>query len=166
MENFFSERVEMLIGAAIIVGGYFLARYAKVSIKNAMSVVEWPEQIEAFIPTTAYYTVLGLSLITGIATMGVNITPIIAGLGLGGFALGFALRDAISNLLAGLLIIIYRPFSKGDYISVAGSKGKVEEINLRYTVLDTGEGEIALIPNQMIVSKPVTVIKEKATQRK
>ena len=161
MENFFSARVEMLIGAAIIVGGYFLARYTRVSLKKAMSVVEWPAQIEAFIPTTAYYTILGLSFITGIATMGVNITPIIAWLGLGGFAIGFALRDVISNMLAGLMIIIYNPFLKGDYISVAGSKGKVEEINLRFTVLDTGEGEMELIPNKLIFTNPVKVKRRK-----
>lgn len=161
MENIFSAPEKILLGAAIIVGGYFLARFARASLKKAMSVFEWSGQVGSFIATTAFYAILVLSIMTGVATMGVNITPVIAGLGLGGFALGFALRDAISNVLAGLLIIIYRPFSEGDYISVAGSEGKVEEINLRYTVLDTGEGNRTLIPNKMIFSNPVKIKKRK-----
>ncbi len=161
MENIFSESDKILLGAVIIVGGYFLARFARASLKKAMSVFEWSGQAGSLITTTAYYTIFVLSIMTGVATMGVDITPIIAALGLGGFALGFALRDVISNVLAGLLIIIYRPFSLGDYISVAGSEGKVEETNLRYIVLDVGEGDRELVPNKMIFSNPVKVRKRK-----
>ncbi|MEE8483756.1 MAG: mechanosensitive ion channel domain-containing protein [Nitrospinota bacterium] len=161
MENIFSAPDKILLGAAIVVGGYFLARFARASLKKAMGVFEWSRQVGSLITTAAYYAILVLSIMTGVATMGVNITPIIAALGLGGFALGFALRDVISNVLAGLLIIIYRPFSKGDYISVAGSEGKVEEVNLRYIALETGEGDRALVPNKMIFSNPVKVKKRK-----
>ncbi len=161
MENIFSAPNKILLGAAIIVGGYFLARFARASLKKAIGVFEWSGQAGSLITTAAYYTILVLSIMTGVATMGVDITPIIAVLGLGGFALGFALRDVISNVLAGLLIIIYRPFSKGDDISVAGSEGKVEEINLRYIALETGEGGRVLVPNKMIFSNPVKVKKRK-----
>jgi len=80
----------------------------------------------------------------------------VAGLGLGGFALGFALRDALSNFLAGLLILVYRPFRIGDYLSVSGCEGVVSEINLRYTVLQ-GEKEEMMVPNSVLFTTPLRV---------
>ena len=88
--------------------------------------------------------------------MGVNVSALVAGLGLTGFALGFALRDALSNMLSGVLILVYRPFKNGDWISVAGCEGKVAEINLRYTVIKK-ENDTYLIPNSTLFSNTVRV---------
>ena len=109
---------------------------------------------------TSFYVILILGLLTGLSTMGVNMGPIIAGLGLGGFALGFALRDALSNLLAGVLTIIYQPFREGDRISVSGCQGTVTEINLRYTVLEN-ETERYMIPNSLTFTQPLKILRPK-----
>jgi small conductance mechanosensitive channel len=98
-------------------------------------------------------------VIVGFGTMGVDVTALVAGLGLTGFALGFALRDAVSNLLAGVLIILYQPFRSGDRIEVAGSAGRVVGINLRYTILDAGDRRI-LVPNSNLFSNSVVVHRE------
>ncbi len=90
--------------------------------------------------------ILGAGAITALGTLGVNITALVAGLGLTGFALGLALKDAISNLVAGLLIVVYAPFDLEDTIDMAGTRGKVVDINLRYVTLQT-EAELVLIPN-------------------
>lgn len=103
-----------------------------------------------------WFTGIALGLIVGFGTMGVDVTALVAGLGLTGFALGFALRDAVSNLLAGVLIILYQPFRSGDRIEVAGSAGRVVGINLRYTVLDAGDRRI-LVPNSNLFSNSVVV---------
>ena len=103
-----------------------------------------------------WFTGIALGLIVGFGTMGVDVTALVAGLGLTGFALGFALRDAVSNLLAGVLIILYQPFRSGDRIEVAGSAGRVVGINLRYTVLDAGDRRI-LVPNSSLFSNSVIV---------
>ena len=97
-----------------------------------------------------------LGLITALGTLGVNITGIVAGLGLTGFALGFALKDSIANLLAGVLILLYRPFEVGDRIDVGGFAGKVITVNLRYTELDAGEQRL-LIPNSKLLTDPIRV---------
>lgn len=104
----------------------------------------------------AWFATIALGLIVGFGTMGVDVTALVAGLGLTGFALGFALRDAVSNLLAGVLIILYQPFRTGDQIEVAGSAGTVVGINLRYTVLDGGDKRI-LVPNSSLFSNSVVV---------
>lgn len=87
-----------------------------------------------------------LGAVTALGTLGVNISALVASLGLTGFALGFALKDALSNLLAGVMIILYQPFDIGDTIKVLGSTGEVVDINLRYTTLET-ENSTILIPN-------------------
>jgi small-conductance mechanosensitive channel len=104
-------------------------------------------------------TVLVIGGITALGTMGVNVSALVAGLGLLGFALGFALRDAVSNLLAGVLIIIYRPFQRDDRIAVAGQEGMVSEIDFRYTTLQ-GEHKKILIPNSALFTNTITVMEK------
>jgi small conductance mechanosensitive channel len=95
--------------------------------------------------------------LTGLGTIGVDLTAVIAGLGLTGFALGFALKDAISNFLAGALIMIYRPFKPADQVLVTGLTGTVEDINLRYTILRNEDGKQILIPNSLLFTNSITV---------
>lgn len=94
--------------------------------------------------------------ITALGTLGIDVTALVAGLGLTGFALGFALKDIISNGLAGILVIIYKPFQNGDQIAVTALEGTVTEVNLRYTVLTTG-GKKVFIPNASLFTNPITV---------
>ncbi|MGQ0645907.1 MAG: mechanosensitive ion channel family protein [Elusimicrobiota bacterium] len=97
-----------------------------------------------------------LGVVSGLGTAGVNVSALVAGLGLTGFALGFALKDAISNLLAGCMILVYRPFRRGDRIAVTGLEGRVSNVDLRYTSLDA-EGKRFLIPNALLLNNAITV---------
>ncbi|VAX25221.1 hypothetical protein MNBD_NITROSPINAE04-635 [hydrothermal vent metagenome] len=146
----------VLLGAVIIAVAFAFSRFVRASLKSAISGFEWSRQVGALMTTTAYYAILATGAMIGVSVMGINIAPLIAALGLGGFALGFALRDAVGNLLAGFLIIIYRPFVIGDFITVSGIEGEVKQINLRYTELENKEGR-SLIPNQTIINTPVKV---------
>jgi small conductance mechanosensitive channel len=94
--------------------------------------------------------------VSALGTLGIDVTAMIAGLGLVGFALGFALRDLLSNFLSGLLILVYNPFVRGDHISIGVNEGDVVEINMRYTVLQNG-GKRILIPNANLFSMAVIV---------
>ncbi len=87
-----------------------------------------------------------LGLISGLGTMGINVSALVASLGLTGFALGFALKDGLSNTLAGILIFIYRPFRLGDTIRVTGFQGEIIDIDLRYTTMRSTDGSV-LMPN-------------------
>jgi len=105
-------------------------------------------------------SVKGVLIIVGavmaLGRMGINVTALVAGLGLTGFALGFALRDVLSNSLAGALVLIYRPFERKDRITVAGFEGIVTAIDLRYTTLQ-GEGQRILIPNSILFTNAIRV---------
>lgn len=117
-------------------------------------------EVIKLIVTASSSAILLVGIASALGTLGVNISALVAGLGLSGFALGFALRDALSNLLSGVLIILYQPFKVGDLIVVTGFEGEVIEINLRYTVLLSGENKY-MIPNANIFNNTVTLKKRK-----
>ena len=94
--------------------------------------------------------------VTALGTVGINVSALVAGLGLVGFALGFAFQDFLSNLLAGVLILIYRPFRHNDRIAVASFEGIVVKIDLRYTTLQAEDKNI-LIPNSTLFTNAVSV---------
>lgn len=94
--------------------------------------------------------------VSGLGTLGIDVSALVAGLGLTGFALGFALKDIISNALAGVLVIIYKPFRPEDRISVASFQGTVRKIDLRYTTLES-DGKTIYVPNALVFSNAVTV---------
>lgn len=102
-----------------------------------------------------------LGLITALGTLGVDVSAIVAGLGLTGFAFGFALKDILSNIISGFLIIIYQPIKIGQQVSISGKNGSVCSINIRYTTLkcvdDSGTSSHVLIPNSKIFQEIVTV---------
>lgn len=105
------------------------------------------------------WTLLSLGLITGLGTIGVNVSALVAGLGLTGLALGIALKDVISNLIAGIMILIYKPFQRHDRITVTGLEGTVVQIDLRFTTLDTPDRRI-LIPNANLLTNSITVFRK------
>ena len=111
----------------------------------------------------ARVTLIVVGAMTALGTLGVNVTALVTGLGLTGFALGFAFKDIISNALAGILVIIYEPFRRNDRILVTGLEGSVSEINLRYTVLET-EDKRTFIPNANLFTNPVVVMKPAANK--
>ncbi|MEA1925318.1 MAG: mechanosensitive ion channel family protein [Candidatus Altiarchaeota archaeon] len=97
--------------------------------------------------------IMGLMIILDL--YGIEITPMIAGLGIAGFAIGFASKDTISNLLAGFFILLDRPFTKGDRIKSGDNLGAVVDIGLRSTKIETLDHTYVIIPNSEIVSKDV-----------
>lgn len=109
---------------------------------------------------TVYYGGVVIGVVTGLGTMGIDVSALIAGLGLSGFALGFALRDAVSNLIAGILILLYQPYRYGDNITVAGDTGVVTDINFRYTVLEGQNNTTIHVPNGTMFSNSVTVTRQ------
>ena len=99
--------------------------------------------------------------IIAISKLGFDISALVAGLGLSGFALGFALKDAISNLVAGILIVIYKPFEIGSELDISGSYGTVTDINLRYITMKTEDG-VCLVPNSLFLSNKLTLKNSKS----
>ncbi len=97
-----------------------------------------------------------LGLIVGLGTAGFDVSTLVVSLGLVGFALGYAFKDVITNVLAGALIIFNKTFQIGDTVTVNNFTGDVKDINMRYTILDNDEKSI-LIPNSVLMTAISTI---------
>ncbi len=101
--------------------------------------------------------VLLITAITVLSTLGINVSTLLAGLGLSGFALSFAAKDILANLLSGILLLIYRPFKLHQTIEVDTFKGEVINMDLKYVTLQQKDFSTIMIPNSIILSKIVTI---------
>lgn len=104
-----------------------------------------------------------IGIISAAGSFGIDIRGLLAGLGLTGFALGFALKDLLANTIAGIFILLYRPFKIGQKIKIQSSsksidQGIVTTIDLRYTTLENDE-ETILIPNSVIFTNSISLLK-------
>jgi len=152
----FSSFLPRLMSGGLVFAGFLAAAIIfKVLLKRLFRRLPLSFQILHLFRSVGFYTLIILGAISALGTIGINISALVASLGLTGFALGFALKDAVSNLIAGVLIILYEPFELGDWISIAGRQGVVESVNFRYISLKSDEEKEVLIPNSMVFTSVV-----------
>ena len=100
-------------------------------------------------------TVFAFAGITVLGQLGINVTALVAGLGIAGIALGFAARDSLENFIAGITILLDSPFRVGDNIELQETFGTVDEITLRSTRVRTLNNEIAVLPNAKVITEKI-----------
>ena len=148
----------LLLAIGIFILFWVSGRIFKAIVQRIMNEKSIHVNISRVLAGIVKNIMLILGLITALGTLGVNISAIVAGLGLTGFAFGFAFKDMLSNFISGALIFIYEPFKLGDTIEVEGKTGKVIDINLRYVTIEA-EDQKVLVPNSISVSKVISVKK-------
>lgn len=104
-------------------------------------------------------------ILIALGSIGVDTGPILAGAGVVGFVVGFALQDTLSNFAAGIMILMYRPFDVGDVITAAGETGKVSDLTLVSTTLLTGDNQKLIVPNSKIWGSTIRNITAQDTRR-
>jgi small-conductance mechanosensitive channel len=97
-----------------------------------------------------------LGIVSALGTLGINVAAMVAGLGLTGLAFGLALKEILANAMAGVQLLLYKPFKRDDRIAVLSFQGTVTEINLRYTNLNVNGAKI-FIPNTLLLVNPVII---------
>ncbi len=117
---------------------------------------EEKQNVLRLIQQLVYVGLILIGLVTALGTVGVDVSALVTSLGLAGFALGFALKDALSNIISGVLLLLYRPFGVGDTIVISGYEGRVSSIDLRYTTLQV-EQRIVYIPNSKLFTESVVL---------
>ncbi len=93
-----------------------------------------------------------LGILIGLSQLGIHVGPVLAGLGVAGFIVGFALQDTLSNFAAGMMILVYQPFDVGDVIEAAGVTGQVKQMSLVSTTVLTFDHERLIVPNRQVWS--------------
>lgn len=104
--------------------------------------------LEDFARRTTGGVVLIVGLLMALSVLGVQIGPMMAALGAGGFIVGFALQETLGSFASGLMIMVYRPFDVDDYVSIAGDEGTVKEMSLVSTSLLTVDNKVVVVPNK------------------
>ena len=105
---------------------------------------------------TASRVVWILGFIVVLSMVGIDIGPMLAGLGIAGFILGFALQETLSNFASGLMIMMYRPFDVGDVVTAAGVTGKVDGLTIVSTVITTFDNQRIVVPNSKVWGNVIT----------
>ncbi len=144
------------ITVAIAVMGVFyllwlLARLVlRVSLRQKVDATTF-----SFIETIIKFFLFAVGVITALDSAGIKTSALLTSLGIAGLTIGFAARDALSNLISGILIFIDRPFVLGDLVEIDGQYGKVDRITLRSTRVVTSDGRMLAVPNTEIINKTV-----------
>ena len=146
-----SSSVNVLAGIGTIIIGFWLSGKASGMLRKRMSSL--PRADKTLIPILASivrYAGFILTLVVALGQFGVQTTSIIAVLGAAGLAIGLALQGTLSNVASGIMLLLLRPFSVGDWIETNSISGTVREIGLFSTQIDTFENVFISVPNSSI----------------
>jgi len=134
-----------------LVASGFVAKWVRRLVKKRIEDAEILQLV--FVITR--WSIIIMGTILALSQVNFDVTGFIAGLGVAGFTIGFALQDIAKNFISGLLLLYRQPFSLGEYVEVADYSGTVKEINIRDTVIETLSGELVIIPNQDVFESPI-----------
>jgi small conductance mechanosensitive channel len=143
----------LLVAIAIIVAGWFAAKWASRPADRLLERLRVEVALRQLLVRVVRALVLVLFAIMALQNLGVELLPLIAGLGIAGAGIALAMQGVLGNVAAGLTIIFTRPFHVGEYISIVGEEGQVVDISLFSTVLSHPDRSRIVIPNRKIVGE-------------
>ena len=145
--------------------GLYLASIIRRLVRRSLERRTKNAQPITLLSQLAYWLVVILVAAISLQMVGFNLTAFLAGLGIAGITIGFALQDVSKNFIAGLLMMIQQPFEIGETIEVGGYIGKVKAIDLRATQIRTADGRLVLIPNGDVIITPITNFSQAESRR-
>jgi small conductance mechanosensitive channel len=143
----------VLVAILILVAGAYVARWIGAVFDHWLNKLQLEPPVRLLLVRLARLLVVGLFLIMALQNLGVDLLPLIAGLGVAGAGIALAMQGVLGNLAAGLTIIFTRPFRVGDYVSIVGVEGQIESIDLFSTTLSHTDFSVVVVPNRKIVGE-------------
>ena len=144
--------LKLLLFVGIILVFRILARLAQRVVTKALnaSKVQLSQLLRRMIVSVTRGVVMIFGVLVALSQMGISVGPLLAGLGVAGFVIGFALQDTLANFASGLMILLYRPFDVGDIVETGTVFGKVKEMSLVNTTVLTFDNQTLVVPNSKI----------------
>jgi small conductance mechanosensitive channel len=157
----------VLLVVLILVGFAYLSVLVRKGLTRALrsSRVTLSHLLKAMIVSTAKNLIFLIGLLFALSQLGISIGPLLAGLGIAGFIIGFALQDTLSNFASGLMILVYRPFDVGDFVDAGGVRGRVDRMSLVNTTFKTLDNQVIVVPNNLIWQQVITNLTAQRTRR-
>ena len=147
----------ILLAAIVLVIGIFIAGWIRKLAAKIIAKISHNTTLNGLFASVVYIFFVGIAIFTALSILQLDkaVTSILAGAGIVGLALAFAFQDIAANFISGIFISFRRPLHIGDIVKVKDYMGKVEEINLRDTVLRTFKGQLVIIPNKDVFQNPI-----------
>ncbi len=147
--------LKILISLVVLIVGFKLIKFITQKIKNARNAKHADPSVKSFLVSFINIALKIVLIVTVAAYLGVPMASMITVLGSAGVAIGLALQGGLSNIAGGIMILVFRPFSVGDYIDCDQSSGTVNAIGIFHTTLVTSDGVRIIIPNSVLTSSTV-----------
>jgi len=154
IENFIKGIPNLLTALAIFILSLYLARLIGNLLKRVLRRRRAPEGVTHLLGELALWTVITAGTITAIQRF-FDVTAFLAGLGILGFTVGFALQDIMKNFASGVILLLQQPFHVGETIGVKGFDGTVLAIDLRSTEMRAADGRVVILPNAEVLANPI-----------
>lgn len=157
--------IKMVLALAIYVIGKWIAGRITRLIGKLLQRAEVDETLVSFLSNIVYTILLAAVILAALDRFGVPVTSLLAVLGAAGLAIGLALKDSLGNFAAGVMLVLFRPFKKGDFVEAAGVAGTVDEVRIFSTILITPDNKQIIIPNGQIGAGTITNYSAKEQRR-
>jgi len=155
-----------IIGALLIfIVGKWLARRISNLLSKLLEKNNFDLALVSFLTHLTYYALVVLVVVAAAGRLGINTASFLTIIGAAGLAVGLALKDSLSNFAAGVMIVLFRPFTIGDVVSTAGITAKVEKITIFNTHFCSPDNQLIIVPNNKIIADIITNINVKDTRR-
>jgi small conductance mechanosensitive channel len=140
-----------VIGAiAVLIVGRWIAGLLRRATTRGLERANVDATLVPFLAGMTYYLALAVVLIAVLGLFGIETTSLVAVVGAAGLAIGLAMQGTLSNFSAGVMLLVFRPFGKGDFVEVAGVKGSVQQVGIFTTTLSTPDNVRIIVPNSAI----------------
>ncbi len=143
-----------------IVVGIVVGLVRKVMLRTGVD-----EMLVGFVTSILRWLLLLFVIVAALDQLGVDTTSLVAIFGAAGLAIGLSLQSSLGNFAAGVMLIIFRPFQKGDFVDIAGTTGSVEAIGIFTTTLVTPDNKVTIVPNGGIYASTITNFSARDTRR-
>jgi small conductance mechanosensitive channel len=155
-----------VIGAVLLlVVGRWIAKRIRRGVQSMLNRAEFDPTLVPFLSAMAYWLALAVVVIAVLNAFGVQTASLVAVLGAAGLAIGLALQGTLSNLAAGVMLLVFRPFKVGDFIDAGGTTGTVQEIGLFSTRLHTPDNIRIIVPNSGVFGGTIKNFSANDTRR-
>jgi small conductance mechanosensitive channel len=132
-----------------------VARTVRRGVTTGLQRADAERHVVVVVASLAFYGVAVVGSVVALSLGGVDLGVLVGSLGLATVALGFALQDVVSNLAAGIVLLLEHPFTEGDHIAAADAEGEVEEIRIRATRIRAPDGQLVMVPNKLLFTSVV-----------
>ncbi|MBU0942487.1 MAG: mechanosensitive ion channel family protein [Bacteroidetes bacterium] len=147
----------IVMAAVVMALGLYIAKYIRSLSVKLTSKISKNQTLNNLFSTIVYFSFIGIVLFTVLSILNLDkaVTSILAGAGILGLALAFAFQDIAANFMSGIFISFRKPLKVGDIVQIKDYMGKVREINLRDTLIETFQGKTVIIPNKEVFQNPI-----------